>query len=250
MADVLGAFEQAVLLAIVRLRDEAYGRAILKEVQARLERDVAAGAVHATLGRLEQKGLLASRLGVRDADPRRPRAAFLPAAAFRAARAQRGARDHRQPLGRPSLAAERTGMMWTTAVLSLLMPPDEAETVAGDLIEEYRDTVYPAAGKWRADFWLARQVAGFVWRVPLAWGLAGCGVHCGPVRGRHVRPARELRRAIVLHDLVIDPAVPDGGRVGRPAHRPRPDRRAARRGRARDWMGPERRRHHRPLRRA
>ena len=63
MADVLGAFEQAVLLAIVRLRGEAYGRAILKEVQARLERDVAAGAAHATLGRLEQKGLIASRLG-------------------------------------------------------------------------------------------------------------------------------------------------------------------------------------------
>jgi PadR family transcriptional regulator, regulatory protein PadR len=63
MADVLGAFEQAVLLAVLRLRDDAYGRAILKEVQARLARDVAAGAVHATLGRLEQKGLLTSRLG-------------------------------------------------------------------------------------------------------------------------------------------------------------------------------------------
>src|SRR5436309_4101005 len=63
MADVLGAFEQAVLLAVVRLREEAYGRAILKEVQARLERDVAAGAVHATLERLEHKGLLSSRLG-------------------------------------------------------------------------------------------------------------------------------------------------------------------------------------------
>src|SRR5947207_14953368 len=63
MADVLGAFEQAVLLAIVRLGDEAYGRAILKETQARLERDVAAGAVHATLERLENKGLIASRLG-------------------------------------------------------------------------------------------------------------------------------------------------------------------------------------------
>lgn len=63
MADTLGAFEQAVLLAIVRLRDDAYGRAILKEVQARLERDVAAGAVHATLERLEEKGLIASRLG-------------------------------------------------------------------------------------------------------------------------------------------------------------------------------------------
>ena len=63
MADVLGAFEQAVVLAIVRLGAEAYGRAILKEVQARLERDVAAGAVHATLERLQAKGLIASRLG-------------------------------------------------------------------------------------------------------------------------------------------------------------------------------------------
>src|SRR5438034_10535264 len=63
MADVLGAFEQAVLLAVLRLDDDAYGRAILKEVQARLERDVAAGAAHATLERLQRKGLLASRLG-------------------------------------------------------------------------------------------------------------------------------------------------------------------------------------------
>jgi PadR family transcriptional regulator PadR len=75
MADVLGAFEQAVLLAIVRLRDEAYGRAILKEVQARLGRTVAAGAVHATLERLEHKGLVTSRLGsgtpIRAGRPRR-----------------------------------------------------------------------------------------------------------------------------------------------------------------------------------
>src|SRR6185436_19816259 len=45
VADILGSFEQAVLLAIVRLESGAYGRAILKEVQVRLERDVAAGAV-------------------------------------------------------------------------------------------------------------------------------------------------------------------------------------------------------------
>jgi len=75
MAEILGAFEQAVLLAVLRLHEDAYGRAILKEVQARLERDVAAGAVHATLDRLERKGLLASRLGsgtpVRAGRPRR-----------------------------------------------------------------------------------------------------------------------------------------------------------------------------------
>lgn len=75
MADVLGTFEQAVLLSIVRLRDDAYGRAILSEVQKRLDREVAAGAVHATLERLESKGLVASRLGsgtpVRAGRPRR-----------------------------------------------------------------------------------------------------------------------------------------------------------------------------------
>jgi PadR family transcriptional regulator, regulatory protein PadR len=63
MADVLGAFEQAVLLGIMRLGDQAYGRAVLKEVQARLERDVAPGAVHATLERLERKKLVSSKLG-------------------------------------------------------------------------------------------------------------------------------------------------------------------------------------------
>src|ERR1700719_1636144 len=62
MADSLGAFEQAVMLAIVRLGDDAYGRAILNEVQVRMNRDVAAGAVHATLNRLETKRLLASRV--------------------------------------------------------------------------------------------------------------------------------------------------------------------------------------------
>ena len=62
MTDTLGTFEQAVMLAIVRLGNNAYGRAILNEVQVRVKRDVAAGAVHATLSRLEKKGMLASRV--------------------------------------------------------------------------------------------------------------------------------------------------------------------------------------------
>jgi PadR family transcriptional regulator PadR len=62
MSEILGAFEQAVLLAVIKLGDKAYGRAILKEVAIRLNRDVAAGAVYATLDRLEAKRLLSSRL--------------------------------------------------------------------------------------------------------------------------------------------------------------------------------------------
>ena len=71
MSDTLGAFEQAVMLAIVRLGDDAYGRAILKKVQTRLHRDVAAGAVHATLDRLERKRLFrpGSRLVRQSARP-------------------------------------------------------------------------------------------------------------------------------------------------------------------------------------
>jgi DNA-binding PadR family transcriptional regulator len=75
MADLLGSFEQAVLLAIVRLRQDAYGRAILKDVQDRLQREVAHGAVHATLVRLECRKLVTSEVGdgsdVRGGRPRR-----------------------------------------------------------------------------------------------------------------------------------------------------------------------------------
>ena len=75
MAETLGTFEQAVLLSILRLREDAYGRGILREVQERLKRDIAAGAIHATLERLEGRGLIRSRLGlgtpVRDGRARR-----------------------------------------------------------------------------------------------------------------------------------------------------------------------------------
>ena len=62
MADLIGPFEQSVLLALVRLGKDAYGRAILNEVESRHNREVSAGAVYATLERLESKGLASSRL--------------------------------------------------------------------------------------------------------------------------------------------------------------------------------------------
>jgi hypothetical protein len=34
---------------------------------------------------------------------------------------------------------------WAEALLHVLLPPDQAETVSGDLIEEYRETVIPHA---------------------------------------------------------------------------------------------------------
>lgn len=62
MAEVIGHFEQAVLVALVRLGSEAYGRAILNEVGVLLNREVSAGAVYATLERLAAKGFASSSL--------------------------------------------------------------------------------------------------------------------------------------------------------------------------------------------
>src|SRR6266446_1076425 len=62
MADIIGHFEQAVLVSLIHLDKDAYGRAILHEIQVRLKRDVSAGAVYATLERLEAKGLASSKL--------------------------------------------------------------------------------------------------------------------------------------------------------------------------------------------
>ncbi len=64
MAELLGTFEQIVLLAVLRQGEDAYGRAILREIEEAFSgsRTIAAGAVYATLDRLETKGLLASKL--------------------------------------------------------------------------------------------------------------------------------------------------------------------------------------------
>ena len=59
----LGEFEQIALLAILRLGDDAYGVSIRAEIAARAGREIAPGALYTTLDRLEEKGLVASRLG-------------------------------------------------------------------------------------------------------------------------------------------------------------------------------------------
>ncbi|HWW85027.1 MAG TPA: PadR family transcriptional regulator [Vicinamibacterales bacterium] len=65
----LGEFEQIVILAIIRLKDEAYGVTIRSEIAARTDRLPTAGALYTTLDRLEDKGLVSSHFG--DPTPRR-----------------------------------------------------------------------------------------------------------------------------------------------------------------------------------
>jgi DNA-binding PadR family transcriptional regulator len=59
----LGEFEQVVLLAILRLADEAYGVTIRHEIAQCTDREPAPGALYTTLDRLEEKGLVTSTYG-------------------------------------------------------------------------------------------------------------------------------------------------------------------------------------------
>jgi DNA-binding PadR family transcriptional regulator len=65
MKQVLGELEQTVLLAILRLGDEAYGVSIRREIASCTRREVTPGALYTTLERLERKAVVK----VRDGDP-------------------------------------------------------------------------------------------------------------------------------------------------------------------------------------
>jgi len=67
----LGAFEEQVMLAVLHARDDAYGMNVRRELESRTDREVAIGAVYATLDRLEQKGLIASTRVAGDGGSRR-----------------------------------------------------------------------------------------------------------------------------------------------------------------------------------
>lgn len=59
--ETLGELEELVLLAILRLGDEAYGLAIVDELESTAGRPVLRASVYVLLRRLEKAGLLESR---------------------------------------------------------------------------------------------------------------------------------------------------------------------------------------------
>lgn len=103
----LGEFEQIVLLAILRAGESAYGVTIRAEIVACTNREPAPGALYTTLDRMEEKGLVTSRLG--DPTPQRGgRAkryfAVTAAGVAAVARAQRSYQRLLMGLRRPGVA--------------------------------------------------------------------------------------------------------------------------------------------------
>jgi len=67
--EYLGNFDLMLLLALMRLGDDAYGVTIARELEEQTGREVVVASVYASLDRLQDRRLVASRLG--DATPER-----------------------------------------------------------------------------------------------------------------------------------------------------------------------------------
>jgi DNA-binding PadR family transcriptional regulator len=63
-APIVGEFELLVLLALIRLGNGAYGAAIRREIGERTGREVSVGTAYMALGRLEDKKMIASYIGL------------------------------------------------------------------------------------------------------------------------------------------------------------------------------------------
>lgn len=59
----LGEFEELVLLAVLVLKEHAYGVEIKRELEERLKESLSVGSIQSALKRLEEKGYLDSEFG-------------------------------------------------------------------------------------------------------------------------------------------------------------------------------------------
>jgi len=61
--EYLGEFEELVLILVAALKKDAYGAAIVEQIEDRLNRNVNFSGVHVALYRLEDKGYIRSAVG-------------------------------------------------------------------------------------------------------------------------------------------------------------------------------------------
>ena len=150
----LGKLELAVLMAVARLGDEAYGLGIRHDVSVQRKHDYSVGAIYTTLGQLDRKGLVKSwttePLPVRGGRSRRQYRAqrAWPAGPWRGTSARRatsgpGGQDEAR-MSRPPFA-ERL-------LLGLLTDPALGDAILGDLTEEWRTRI-TRDGRMAADLW-------------------------------------------------------------------------------------------------
>lgn len=69
------------------------------------------------------------------------------------------------------MTADVSPPRWAELLLRASVAARDAESVIGDLLEEYRESVCPARGPWQADVWYVRQALGFAVRRAGGWAV-------------------------------------------------------------------------------
>src|SRR5690349_137615 len=96
---------------------------------------------------------------------------------------------------------------WAEALLRLLLKPEDRESVSGDLLEEYRETIVPTLGS-AADRWYVRQVASFLVRASWMWGtIVGAALVTRYLFDLYVPSADTVVRATVLTYTIMGASV-------------------------------------------
>lgn len=68
------------------------------------------------------------------------------------------------------MSTEATSPAWAEALLRDVFAATDGDSVTGDLLEEYRESIHPVREPWRADVWYITQVLRFVWGDARLWG--------------------------------------------------------------------------------
>jgi hypothetical protein len=87
---------------------------------------------------------------------------------------------------------------WAEWLLRVLLEPEDRETVSGDLLEEYRETIVPTRGS-SADRWYVGQVGSFLLRTSWTWGaILGAALVIRYLLDTLLPPADYVLRATIL----------------------------------------------------
>ncbi len=69
------------------------------------------------------------------------------------------------------MSTHATPPEWADLLLRVFLKARDFDTVAGDLLEEYRGSISPSRGQRRADAWYVTQVLGLGWRSVRMWAI-------------------------------------------------------------------------------
>jgi hypothetical protein len=107
-------------------------------------------------------------------------------------------------------SSNRRPPRWAEWLLCLSLKPADRESVSGDLLEEYRETIVPTRGS-TADLWYVRQVASFLLRASWVWGgLLGAALVIRYLFDTLAPPTNYVLRATILTYTIMGACVLTG----------------------------------------